>query len=171
MPRCLYEKLGLPVLEKTGSGAPSTARRALERLSELPQPHPIVELIKQYRELSTLLRSYLRPLPKLVSADGRIHPRYSQIGSVTGRVATRNPNLQATPVRSRRGREIRHAFGAAPGRVLISADYSQIDLRVLAHISGDKNLIAAFPRRPRHTHRHRRTAIRDRTRGGDRADA
>ena len=140
----LYEKLGLPVLEKTGSGAPSTARRALERLSELPQPHPIVELIKQYRELSTLLRSYLRPLPKLVSADGRIHPRYSQIGSVTGRVATRNPNLQATPVRSRRGREIRHAFGAAPGRVLISADYSQIDLRVLAHISGDKNLIAAF---------------------------
>lgn len=142
--RVLYEKLGLPVLEKTGSGAPSTARRALDRLAELPEPHEIIGLIRQYRELSTLLRSYLRPLPKLVSADGRIHPRYSQTGSVTGRVATRNPNLQATPVRSPRGREIRRAFGAAPGRVLVSADYSQIDLRVLAHISEDENLIAAF---------------------------
>ena len=139
--RVLYEKLGLPVLEKTGSGKPSTARRALERLSD---EHPIIDLIKQYRELATLLRSYLKPLPGLADADGRIHPRYSQTGSVTGRVATRNPNLQATPVRSRRGREIRHAFGAAPGRVLLSADYSQIDLRVLAHISGDENLIAAF---------------------------
>ena len=137
----LYEKLGLPVREKTGSGAPSTARRALERLAG---EHPIIDLIKEYRELATLLRSYLRPLPKLVSADGRIHPRYSQTGSVTGRVATRNPNLQATPVRSRRGREIRRAFVAAPGRELLSADYSQIDLRVLAHISGDENLIAAF---------------------------
>ena len=141
--RVLYDKLRLPALEKTGSGAPSTARRALDRLAEQPDPHPIIEPIKQYRELSTLLRNYLRPLPKLVR-EGRIHPRYSQTASVTGRVATRNPNLQATPVRSRRGREIRHAFGAAKGRVLVSADYSQIDLRVLAHISGDENLIAAF---------------------------
>lgn len=140
----LYDKLRLPVLEKTASGARSTARRALERLGEQEPPHPIIKLIKEYRELATLLRSYLRPLPKLVSADGRIHPRYSQTGSVTGRVATRNPNLQATPVRSRRGREIRRAFAAAPGRELMSADYSQIDLRVLAHISGDQNLIAAF---------------------------
>ncbi len=140
----LYDKLGLPVLEKTRGGARSTARRALERLGDLESPHPIIGLITEYRELATLLRSYLRPLPKLVTPAGRIHPRYSQTGSVTGRVATRNPNLQATPVRSERGRKIRRAFGAAPGRELLSADYSQIDLRVLAHISKDENLIAAF---------------------------
>ena len=134
------DKLGLTPVEKTRGGARSTARRALERLTG---KHPIIDLLTEYRELATLLRSYLRPLPKLVRA-GRIHPRYSQTGSVTGRVATRNPNLQATPVRSERGRKIRRAFGAAPGRLLVSADYSQIDLRVLAHISEDENLTAAF---------------------------
>ena len=137
----LYDRLGLPVLEKTRGGAPSTARRALERLDG---QHPIIALMMEYRELSTLLRNYIGPLPGLVDGGGRLHPRFSQTSSVTGRVGTRNPNLQATPVRSKRGQHIRQAFGAAPGRILISADYSQIDLRVLAHISGDQNLIAAF---------------------------
>ncbi len=139
--RVLFEDLGLEAKLKTRGGAPSTARRALDLLLD---EHPIIAAVIEHRELATLLRNYIGPLPTLVDANGRIHPRYSQTASVTGRLASRNPNLQAIPVRRGRGRKIRHAFTAAPGRTLISADYSQIDLRVLAHISGDENLIAAF---------------------------
>ena len=140
----LYEKLGLPILKRTMKGrAPSTDADVLEKLRE---HHTIVDAMLQYREISKLKSTYLDALPPLVSpATHRIHTTYNQVGAATGRLSSVNPNLQNIPVRGELGRQIRRAFIAGdPGRMLLVADYSQIELRVLAHLSGDENLAEAF---------------------------
>lgn len=138
----LYEKLGLQAGRKTATGKRSTAVGVLEGLRER---HEAVGLILDYRELSKLKNTYLDPLPRLVNpATGRLHTTYKQTVAVTGRLSSINPNLQNIPVRTQLGREIRRAFVAAPGHVLLAADYSQIELRVLAHIAGEEVLIEAF---------------------------
>ncbi len=114
-------------------------------LDALKDAHPIVPLILEYRELSKLKSTYIDALPELVNKrTGRVHTSYNQTGSSTGRFSSSNPNLQNIPIRTEKGREIRRAFIAAPGKVLLSVDYSQIELRVMAHISGDATLQAAF---------------------------
>jgi DNA polymerase I len=140
----LYEKLGLPILKRTMKGrAPSTDADVLEKLRE---HHPIVGALLEYRELSKLKSTYLDALPPLVSPKtGRIHTTYNQVGAATGRLSSVNPNLQNIPVRGELGRQIRRAF--IPGgedRVLLVADYSQIELRVMAHLSGDEAMAEAF---------------------------
>ncbi|HXY72536.1 MAG TPA: DNA polymerase I, partial [Actinomycetota bacterium] len=139
----LYEKLGLSPGKRTSKGALSTDADVLEKLRDR---HPIVEAILGYRELSKLKSTYLDALPPLVSPrDGHIHTTFSQVGAATGRLSSRDPNLQNIPVRGDLGREIRRAFvPSGPKRELLVADYSQIELRVLAHLSGDEELAAAF---------------------------
>jgi DNA polymerase-1 len=140
----LYEKLHLPVLKRTIKGrAPSTDADVLEKLRD---QHPIVEALLQYRELSKLKSTYLDALPPLVNPKtGRIHTTYNQVGAATGRLSSVNPNLQNIPVRGELGRQIRRAFiPGADGRVLLVADYSQIELRVMAHLSGDEAMAEAF---------------------------
>jgi DNA polymerase I len=144
MATILYEKLKLPILKRTMKGrAPSTDADVLEKLRV---EHPIVDALLDYREMSKLKSTYLDALPPLVSRrDGRIHTTYNQVGAATGRLSSVNPNLQNIPVRGELGRQIRRAF--VPGddhRVLLVADYSQIELRVLAHLSGDEALAEAF---------------------------
>ncbi|MEN6441362.1 MAG: DNA polymerase I [Syntrophobacter sp.] len=137
----LFDKLGLPILKKTKSGA-STDMAVLE---DLAAEHPIAEQILSYRTLSKLKGTYADALPKLVRPEtGRIHTSFNQTVTATGRLSSSNPNLQNIPIRSDEGRKIREAFIAAPGNVLLSADYSQIELRVLAHYSGDRSLLDAF---------------------------
>lgn len=139
--RILFEKLGLPVLAKTKTG-PSTGAEVLE---ELAKEHEIAQLIMEYRRKQKLKSVYLDALPSLVDEEtGRVHTTYHQTVTATGRLSSSNPNLQNIPVRSDEGRRIRKAFVAAPGRCLLIADYSQIELRVLAHISQDQRLISAF---------------------------
>jgi DNA polymerase-1 len=140
----LYEKLRLPILKRTMKGrAPSTEADVLEKLRD---DHPIVEALLRYRELSKLKSTYLDALPPLVSPrDGRLHTTYNQVGASTGRLSSVNPNLQNIPVRGDLGRQIRRAF--IPGdadRLLLVADYSQIELRVMAHLSGDQAMAEAF---------------------------
>jgi DNA polymerase-1 len=140
----LYEKLRLPILKRTMKGrAPSTDADVLEKLRD---QHPIVDTLLQYRELSKLKSTYLDALPPLVSPrDGRLHTTYNQVGAATGRLSSVNPNLQNIPVRGELGRQIRRAF--IPGddnRVLLVADYSQIELRVMAHLSADEAMAEAF---------------------------
>jgi DNA polymerase-1 len=139
----LYDKLGLPVLKRTQKGrAPSTDADVLEKLRDR---HPIVDTLLAYRELSKLKSTYLDALPPLVAADGRIHTTYNQVGAATGRLSSVNPNLQNIPVRGELGRQIRRAFiPGAEDRVLVVADYSQIELRVIAHLSGDEAMAEAF---------------------------
>jgi DNA polymerase I len=140
----LYEKLRLPVLKRTMKGrAPSTDADVLEKLRD---NHPIVEALLQYRELSKLKSTYLDALPPLVNPrTGRIHTTYNQVGAATGRLSSVNPNLQNIPVRGELGRQIRRAFvPGADDRVLLVADYSQIELRVIAHLSGDEAMAEAF---------------------------
>jgi DNA polymerase-1 len=140
----LYEKLRLPVLKRTIKGrAPSTDADVLEKLRD---QHPIVEALLQYRELSKLKSTYLDALPPLVNPrTGRIHTTYNQVGAATGRLSSVNPNLQNIPVRGELGRQIRRAFiPGADDRVLLVADYSQIELRVMAHLSGDEAMAEAF---------------------------
>jgi DNA polymerase-1 len=138
----LYQKLGLQAGRKTSTGKQSTAVGVLEGLRE---QHEAVGLILDYRELSKLKNTYLDPLPKLVNpATGRLHTTYKQTVAVTGRLSSINPNLQNIPVRTELGRQIRRAFVAAPGHKLLAADYSQIELRVLAHVAGEEVLIDAF---------------------------
>jgi DNA polymerase-1 len=141
----LFEKLQLPVLKRTGtSRAPSTA---VEVLEELAAQHEICRSILDWRGLSKLKGTYLDALPTLVNPEsGRVHTQISQAVAATGRLSSSDPNLQNIPIRTEIGREIRKAFIAEPGHVLVSADYSQIELRVLAHLSGDETLIAAFER-------------------------
>ncbi len=139
----LYDELKLSASgRKTQTGKRSTAASALE---ELLGQHEIVDRILTYRELTKLKSTYLDPLPKLIHPKtGRLHTRFNQTGTATGRLSSIDPNLQNIPVRTEIGRRIRKAFRAAPGMKLIAADYSQIELRVLAHLSGDENLIQVF---------------------------
>ncbi|WP_224362031.1 DNA polymerase I [Hyalangium versicolor] len=136
----LYEKLQLPILKK-GKTGPSTDQEVLEKLSE---QHPLPGAILEYRSLSKLKSTYLDTLPGLVARDGRIHTTYHQAATATGRLSSSDPNLQNIPVRTDLGREIRRAFIAEPGHQLVSADYSQVELRLLAHIAEDPVLIDAF---------------------------
>ncbi|HLF82478.1 MAG TPA: DNA polymerase I [Anaerolineales bacterium] len=141
----LFGELGLKPPEggrKTASGHFSTAAPVLEALRE---DHPVVSLILEQRELSKLKSTYADTLPQQVNpVTGRVHTSYSQTGSVTGRLASSEPNLQNIPIRTELGREIRRAFVAAPGHLLLSVDYSQIELRIVAHMAGDKAMIKAF---------------------------
>ena len=139
----LFDKLKLPAPRKSAkTGARSTAADVLE---ELAAKHPLPKKILEYREAAKLKSTYVDALPKLVSpADGRLHTRLSQTGTATGRLSSSSPNLQNVPTRSEAGREIRAAFVAEKGKVLLSADYSQIELRLLAHFSGDPVLVEAF---------------------------
>ncbi len=138
----LFNKLQLPVLKKTASGTPSTDEDVLERLAEdFPLPAKILE----HRGLSKLKGTYIDKLPLMINpATGRVHTTYAQAVAVTGRLASNDPNLQNIPIRTLEGRRIREAFIAAPGNTIVSADYSQIELRIMAHISGDASLLRAF---------------------------
>ncbi len=138
----LYEGLGLPVIKRTKTG-PSTDVSVLE---ELGRRHPLPAKVVEYRSIAKLLNTYVRVLPNLIASDGRIHTRFHQTVAATGRLSSSSPNLQNIPVRTPRGREIRRAFIAPPGWRLLAADYSQIELRLLAHFSGDPDLIHAFSR-------------------------
>jgi DNA polymerase I len=141
----LFEKLKLPVLKRTGTmRTPSTA---VEVLEELALTHDLPRLILEWRSLSKLKGTYIDALPTLVHpVTGRVHTVFNQAVAATGRLSSSDPNLQNIPIRTAIGREIRRAFVADPGHVLISADYSQIELRVLAHLSGDETLTEAFAR-------------------------
>jgi DNA polymerase-1 len=139
----LFEKLKLPVLRKTKTG-PSTDAYVLQELAPL---HPLPEKLLAYRELEKLLSTYVKKLPEYINPrTGRVHTTFQQHVTVTGRLSSTEPNLQNIPVRTELGGQIRKAFVAPPGRVLIGADYSQIELRVLAHLSEDPGLIEAFER-------------------------
>jgi DNA polymerase-1 len=138
----LFVKQGIKSVKKTPSGAPSTDEDALEQLA---LDHPLPKLILEYRGLAKLKSTYTDKLPKMVNArTGRVHTSYGQATAVTGRLASTDPNLQNIPVRTVEGRRIREAFIAPPGRVIVSADYSQIELRIMAHISQDASLLRAF---------------------------
>ena len=138
----LFERLKLPVIKKTASGAPSTDEEVLDKLAE---DYPLPKLLLEYRSLSKLKSTYTDKLPKMVNPrTGRVHTCYSQAVAVTGRLASSDPNLQNIPIRTAEGRRIREAFVAPPESVIVSADYSQIELRIMAHISGDANLTRAF---------------------------
>lgn len=141
----LFERLRLTPPDrgrKTASGHYSTAADVLE---ELREAHPVIELLLEHRELSKLRSTYVETLPQAVDANtGRVHTSYSQTGSVTGRLSSNNPNLQNIPTRTEIGRRVRNGFIAAPGNVLLSVDYSQIELRIVAHVAGDKAMLEAF---------------------------
>ncbi|SDG63503.1 DNA polymerase I [Propionivibrio dicarboxylicus] len=138
----LFDKLGLPVKKKTPSGTPSTDE---EVLSELALDYPLPKLLLESRQLAKLKGTYTDKLPRMVNAQtGRVHTSYAQAVAVTGRLASSDPNLQNIPVRTSEGRRIRAAFIAAPGCHIVSADYSQIELRIMAHLSQDARLIEAF---------------------------
>jgi DNA polymerase-1 len=141
----LFEKLKLPVLKKTGTTR--VASTSVDVLEELALTHELPRLILEWRSMQKLKGTYIDALPQLVNpATGRVHTSFNQAVAATGRLSSSDPNLQNIPVRTPLGREIRGAFVAEPGCVLISADYSQIELRVLAHLSGDDALIEAFRR-------------------------
>nr|WP_304622576.1 DNA polymerase I [Paraburkholderia oxyphila] len=139
-----FEKLQLPVVKKTPSGAPSTDEEVLQKLAE---DYPLPKLLLEHRGLAKLKSTYTDKLPRMVNAQtGRVHTNYAQAVAVTGRLASNDPNLQNIPVRTGEGRRIREAFIAPPGCKIVSADYSQIELRIMAHISGDESLLEAFKR-------------------------
>jgi DNA polymerase-1 len=138
----LFEKQGLPVKKKTPSGGPSTDE---EVLSELALDYPLPKLLLEHRSLSKLKGTYTDKLPRMVNAQtGRVHTSFAQAAVATGRLASSDPNLQNIPVRSEEGRKIRTAFIAPSGSSIVSADYSQIELRIMAHLSGDERLRDAF---------------------------
>ena len=140
----LFGLLGLPVRKKTATGTPSTDEEVLEKLAE---DYPLPKTLLEHRALSKLRSTYCDKLPAMVNpATGRVHTTYGQAIAITGRLASSDPNLQNIPVRTAEGRRIREAFIAPPGRRIVSADYSQIELRIMAHICGDPGLIAAFER-------------------------
>ena len=139
----LFEKMGLPALKKTQkTKSYSTGAETLEELAR--RDYPIAKLLLRYRELTKLKSTYIDALPEMVGPDGRIHTRFNQAVAATGRLSSTNPNLQNIPVRTELGQRIRRAFIAPPGEVLLVADYSQIELRILAHIADEKALIDAF---------------------------
>ena len=138
----LFTKLGLPVKKKTATGAPSTDE---EVLAELAADYPLPARILDHRSLAKLKGTYTDKLPLMVNPQtGRVHTNYAQAVAVTGRLSSNDPNLQNIPIRTPEGRRVREAFIAPPGHVLMSADYSQIELRIMAHISEDPNLLRAF---------------------------
>ena len=138
----LYEKLGLPIIKKTPKGQPSTAESVLQELS---MDFPIVQDILSYRAISKLKSTYTDKLPKMVNSNtGRVHTSYHQAVTATGRLSSSDPNLQNIPIRSEEGRRIREAFIAPEGYKILAADYSQIELRIMAHLSKDKGLMDAF---------------------------
>lgn len=138
----LYDKLQLPVLKKTPTGQPSTAEPVMQ---ELALTYPLPKLILEYRSLAKLKSTYTDSLPRQIDPKtGRVHTHYNQAGTSTGRLSSRDPNLQNIPVRNVEGKKIREAFIAPPGCVILSADYSQIELRIMAHLSKDPGLVAAF---------------------------
>jgi len=141
----LFEKLNYPVIKKTkGTKAFSTSVEVLQELAS--HGFAVPQLILQHRELHKLKSTYIDALPQLVGADGRVHTSFNQAVAATGRLSSSDPNLQNIPIRTEQGREIRKAFIADPGQILISADYSQVELRILAHISHDESLIETFRR-------------------------
>jgi DNA polymerase-1 len=149
----LFHELGLPATKRTRTGF-STDASVLE---ELRDKHEAVSLILEHRQVAKLKSTYVDALPGLVGADGRLHTTYQQAVAATGRLSSIDPNLQNIPIRTPLGRRIRRAFVAAPGKLLLAADYSQVELRILAHVSGDAGLKAAFAA---HEDIHRSTAAR-----------
>jgi DNA polymerase I len=147
----LYDSLGLAAGRRTKTGRSTDA----DSLESLRGEHPVVDVILEWRQLTKLKSTYVDALPLLCASDGRIHTSFNQAVATTGRLSSADPNLQNVPVRTGWGQRIRHAFVADPGHRLVSADYSQIELRVLAHVSGEPELIAAFERGE---DIHRRTA-------------
>ncbi|PKG97919.1 DNA polymerase I [Paraglaciecola sp. MB-3u-78] len=138
----LYNKMDLPVLKKTPKGAPSTAEEVLQ---ELAINYPLPKLLMEYRGLSKLKNTYTDKLPKMINArTGRVHTSYHQAITATGRLSSTEPNLQNIPIRTEEGRRIRQAFIAREGYKIVAADYSQIELRIMAHLSNDKGLLNAF---------------------------
>ena len=139
----LFDKLGLSVKyqKKTSTGAKSTKQSELQKMKDL---HPIIPLILEYRELSKLVSTYIEPIPKMVDKGGRLHTHFLQMGTTTGRMASQNPNLQNIPVSSENGKVIRKAFLAPKHYKLVAFDYSQIELRIAAFLSGDEKLIQIF---------------------------
>ena len=138
----LYDKLGLPVLRKTPKGAPSTAEDVLE---ELANDYDIPRLILEHRGLNKLKTTYIDKLPNEINpATGRVHTSYQQAVAATGRLSSTSPNLQNIPIRTAQGRRIREAFVAPPGKRILALDYSQIELRIMAHLSADESLLKAF---------------------------
>ncbi len=148
----LFKKLGLSAAKSTKGGQASTSQAVLEKLSG---QHPVVDALLEYRKLEKIRSTYLDPLPRLADESGRIHTTFNQTATATGRLSSSNPNLQNIPVRGDLGRRMRTCFTASPGKKLISADYSQVELRVLAHYSQDPTLLAAFRS---HEDIHTRTA-------------
>lgn len=138
----LFEKQGIKSIKKTPGGAPSTDEETLEKLA---LDYPLPKAILEYRSVSKLKSTYTDKLPRMVNVrTGRVHTNYAQAVAVTGRLSSTDPNLQNIPVRTAEGRRIREAFIAPPGSVIVSADYSQIELRIMAHLSGDSGLLEAF---------------------------
>ncbi|UZK04687.1 DNA polymerase I [Venatoribacter cucullus] len=148
----LFEKLQLPVRKKTPKGVPSTAEEVLQELAD--EGHELPSLLMEHRGLAKLKNTYTDKLPTMIAAStGRVHTSYHQAVAATGRLSSTDPNLQNIPIRSEEGRKIRQAFIAAPGCKLVAADYSQIELRIMAHLSGDQSLLTAFAE-GRDIHRH-----------------
>ncbi len=138
----IYREIELPVVKKTASGTPSTDEEVLAKLAE---DYPLPKVLLDYCSLAKLKGTYTDKLPRMVNPQtGRVHTSYAQAVAVTGRLASTDPNLQNIPIRTAEGRRIREAFIAPPGNVLVSADYSQIELRIMAHISQDAGLLRAF---------------------------
>jgi len=137
----LFEELGLPVIRKTRTGYSTDAAV----MQELEDKHPVVELVLEYRQLEKLKGTYVDALPQLISSrTGRVHTSFRQTGTTTGRISSNDPNLQNIPVRTELGRRVRGAFVAPEGHLLLGCDYSQVELRLLAHVSQDPELMAAF---------------------------
>ncbi len=137
-----FDKLGMPVVKKTATGARSTDEEVLEKLAE---DYPLPAKLLEHRSLSKLKGTYTDKLAQLANpVTGRVHTHYAQAVAVTGRLSSNDPNLQNIPIRTAEGRRVREAFVAPPGRVIASADYSQIELRIMAHLSGDQSLLDAF---------------------------
>ena len=138
----LFEKMNLPVIKKTPKGAPSTGEEVLQ---ELALNYPLPKAIMEYRGLTKLKNTYTDKLPKLIDhRTGRVHTSYQQAIAATGRLSSTDPNLQNIPIRTEEGRKVREAFIARPGYKIVAADYSQIELRIMAHLSSDSGLLHAF---------------------------
>ncbi len=154
----LFNRLGLKTIKKTPSGAPSVDEEVLEKLAG---DHPICAALLEHRGVAKLKSTYTDKLPRMVHAKtGRVHTNYAQAVAVTGRLSSTDPNLQNIPVRTAEGRRIREAFIAPPGSRIVSADYSQIELRIMAHLSGDAGLVEAFSR-GEDVHRHTASEVFD----------